>query len=338
MNAADVHALVRRAGRPIKRRLRRRPTAPGLPPTDWSVTQANPDPPQVLDTFRFFAILGTWNESDVVGATVTNALTQGCERIYLVDNDSPDDTVACAEAAGAVLARRFATESYDETLRMRLMNEVVADVSAQVARDEGAEHIWWLWLDADEFHHGPNGLTLAAYLATLDRRFRLVGSRFFNHYPDRVPEYRSGRHPLDHQPLCEEQVYPMCTEGHRKHPLQRWDRDAAPITCLAGFHQARCENGPLIEPARPIFLHHFPYRAEATSRARLDLLCNGTGRAAPDGEESWHIYKRFRSFDAVYRHDWDEVESLDPYGTVRGIVPRPWSRQVDGADADFCRW
>ena len=90
---------------------------------------------------------------------------------------------------------------------MRLMADVVDEVSVA----DGAEHIWWLWLDADEFAHGPRGLTLHDHLALLDRRFRIVGTRYLNHYPSGAPQNVPGRHPLDYQPLCEELTWPFCT-------------------------------------------------------------------------------------------------------------------------------
>ena len=67
----------------------------------WVKRRRNPAWPDVLDDFRLFAIIGTWMEADVIEATVRNAFTQGCERVFLVDNDSPDDTVERALAAGA---------------------------------------------------------------------------------------------------------------------------------------------------------------------------------------------------------------------------------------------
>ncbi len=312
---------------------------PGLPDTSWSTCQPNPDDAEVLDVIRLFAVIGTWQEADIIEATVRNARAQGCERVYLVDNESRDDTIAVAEAAGATLARRFHTDRYDEGERMRIMNEVVATVSEEVAASDGVGHIWWLWLDADEFPHGPRGMTVREYLAGLDRRFRVVGARFFNHYPDRVPEYVEGRHPLDYQPLCDEFTYPMCHEGHRKHPLQRWDRGGPAITCLAGFHQATAPDTVLIEPAEPIFLHHFPFRVEAVSRRRLELLVGDAGgRASGDPKLHWHIHKRFRQLDAVYAHHWDAVEDLSPAGRRKGIRLRPWVRQVPKVDTDFARF
>ena len=56
-------------------------------------------------------------EADVVAASIRNAVTQGCERMYVVDNASPDDTVSVALAEGAILARSFTSERYNERLR-----------------------------------------------------------------------------------------------------------------------------------------------------------------------------------------------------------------------------
>src|SRR4051812_19828161 len=126
----------------------------------WITAQHNPTDAHVLADVRLFAVLGTWMEADIVVATVRNALTQGCERVYLVDNASTDGTVERAVAEGATLARSYATERYDEGLRLDHMNAVVSEVSAT----EHNDHIWWLFLDADEFPHGPFGMTLLDYL------------------------------------------------------------------------------------------------------------------------------------------------------------------------------
>src|SRR5436190_23200979 len=113
MGGSKARTLARRV---VNRLGVRRPSGRQRP---WSQV-VDPQPPDPLSSFRFFAVIGAWMEGDVIAATVKNALLHGCERVYLVDNDSPDDTVAAAEAAGAVLARSYATESYDENLRLRL--------------------------------------------------------------------------------------------------------------------------------------------------------------------------------------------------------------------------
>jgi hypothetical protein len=312
----------------------RRPPARATP---WVVADEQPARAEPLARIRLFGIVGAWMEEDVIGATVTNAITQGCERVYLVDNDSPDDTVAVAQAAGAVLAESFATEQYDELLRLEIMNRVVRDVSMT----EGDEHIWWLWLDADEFPHGPRGATLAEFLAPLDRRFRIVGARFINHFPDREPAYISGFHPIDFQPLCEEHLM-GCARKHRKHPLQRFDRSGPPILCDRGFHRATSDERPLREPTESIFLHHFPYREPEFTRRRLATLCaddaTGSTRVREGDDAADGMVPRFQTLDAVYRQDWQQVRNYRIDGEYSVAQPVPWTDIASPADQQVRRW
>jgi GT2 family glycosyltransferase len=309
----------------------------------WVVSAPNPEHPQMLTAFRMFAVLGTWMEADIVAATVRNATAQGCERVYVVDNGSTDETKVAAVEAGAVIARSYVTDRYDEDLRLCHMNDVVAEVS----RTEGDAHIWWLFLDADEFPHGPWGMTLREHLTTLDEKFRVVGTRFFNHYPSDAPYYEPGRHPLDFQPLCEELAFPMCPSRHRKHPLLRFDRSGAPIDCAKGFHTAYSDE-QLYEPSQPAFLHHFPFRDKDLTRRRLEALWE-KGPAGVARATEWHdthMLARFRSLEAVYEQDWAKVEnfvSLDPINQIvdapaSGVNPRPWAEMVEPAHQHVKRW
>src|SRR5262245_9339569 len=187
-------------------------------------------------------------------------------------------------------------------------------------------------MDADEFPHGPSGMTVREYLATLDEKFRIVGTRYFNHYPSTAPQYESGKHPLDFQPLCEELAYPMCPSGHRKHPLQRHDKSGARIECGRGFHLAYCADR-LHEPSQPAFLHHFPFRDEATTRRRLGLLwakdATGVARALESDDATGHMLPRFRSLDAVYAQDWDHVENFIASPPAEGVRLKPWTEMVE---------
>lgn len=284
-------------------------------------------------------------EADIVAATIRNAMTQGCERVYLVDNGSLDNTVEIALAEGAVLARSFTTERYDEPLRLRHMNDVVSEVS----ESEAEQHIWWAFLDADEFPHGPWGMTLQGYLETLDEQFRVVGTRFFDHYPSGDPTYVTGRHPLDFQPLCEELAYPMCPSNHRKHSLQRYDKGRASIECGRGFHIAHCAE-QLYEPSQPAFLHHFPFRDRDSTRRRLEALWtkdpNGVARALESHDT--HMLARFRSLDAAYSQDWASIHNfiaLDPMSSSMpsppppmGVDVRPWTDLVEREHQHVARW
>ena len=302
----------------------------------WVKHRPNPAEPRLLPRFRLFAVLGTWMEADVVEATVKNAFAQGCDRVFLVDNDSPDDTVATAIDAGAELARAFSMTRHDEDARIRIMNEVVNEVSSA----DGSKHIWWLWLDADEFPHGPSGQTIREFLATLDDSFRIVGTRYLNHYPSGDPAYVPGFHPLDFQSLAEELTERRCWLWHRKHQLQRFDRGAPAITCESGFHWASCAQRPLLEPTDAILLHHTPYRDRETTFRRLDALFStqsGTSRADP--ADSPAMIARMRSFDAVYAQNWDAVDiGLAPGLKRPRARPRPWTDLVEPEHHRVKRW
>jgi hypothetical protein len=304
------------------------------PPELWARAEENPAAPEPLERLRLFAVLGVWMEEDVIEATVRNAFRQGCERVYLLDDGSPDRTVERALAAGAVLASRYESDRYDEAERMRRLHAVVEEISPGEADD----HVWWLYVDGDEFHHGPRGLTLREYLATLDRRFRVVGARLFNHFPDGAPAAVEGRHPLDTQPLCYELPFPRCERCHSNHPLQRWDRGGPPIVPVGGAHTGQCA-ATLLEPTQGVFFQHFPYREEAVTRRRLERLfgLDGGGSRVTPGMEA-HMRIRLSSVDALYRGRLHEVGLFPP--CVGGYAPelRPFADWVGAEDAEIARW
>jgi hypothetical protein len=305
----------------------------------WIKQQRNPSPARTPDGVRLFAILGTWMEADVIEASVRNALAQGCDRVLLVDNDSPDDTVAVAVAAGAELAGTLSTSTWDDDLRYEAMNDFVARVSA----DDGSDRIWWLWLDADEFPHGTRGSTVREQLATLDERFRIVGARFFNHYPGAEPHSEPGLHPLDFQPLCEELRRTACWWFHNKHPLQRFDRDRPALRCQRGMHWVRSAERPLFEPSEPIFVHHFPFRQKEATLGRLEALFSAApkSRARDDDPVAAHALQRLRTAEAVYAGDWAAVglDLVPRWGWKRPrLEPQPWDELVSAQDARVRRW
>lgn len=276
-------------------------------------------------------------EEDIVQSTIAHAFAQGCERVYLVDNGSQDRTVEIAARAGAVVECIFSTSRYDEPMKYRIMNGIVHDVS----KAEGDEHVWWLWIDADEFPQAPGRQTISQFLQTVDRSCRVAGARFVNHYPSPEVEYRRGFHPLEFQPLAEEVIEPMCSLGHRKHPLQRFDAGAPLLTSGHGFHRAHC-SAPLFEPLETLIVHQFPFREREVSQRRLDLMfaegADGTSRAVRGDDAVAHMASRRNSLDAVYDGRWEEVEDFMTVPPTRGISVRPWTDLVDEAHQSFLRW
>jgi glycosyltransferase involved in cell wall biosynthesis len=306
----------------------------------WSKPESLPTGPVTAGTVRLNAVISTWHEADIIASTVANAFTQGCERVFIVDNDSPDNTTAVALEAGAEIARVYSTEYWDEGRRISEVSRVIDRISTE----SGAEHVWWLICDADELPHGPSGLTIAEYLARLDQRFRIVGARVFNHYPSGVPAHIRGTHPLDFQPLCQEVRVAWCSLRHWKHPLMRWDRNGVPVYPRAGLHKIDA-SVQLIEPTEGIFLHHFQYRERENTQERLRRLCEDQGskraRSAFDVARQGHdsdAIRRLVTLDNVYENRWSVVERPTAGGQRKGVQPKPWELQVPANDAVVARW
>ena len=109
--------------------------------------------------------------------------------------------------------------------------------------------------------------------------------------------------------------------------------------CGPGFHKASSTD-LLLEPSDGAFLHHFPFRDEALSRARLDVLCGAdgkTGRGQEGDPATDHMLARFRSLEAVYAQRWDEVDNFMP-GAETGVSVVPWDQLVDAEDRSIARW
>jgi len=94
---------------------------------------------------RVHAICLVKNEDDVIQQSLTFA-TRFCERIYVIDNGSTDDTWTIvndlARRTDVVVPFEQTREPYGDWLRARVFNEM----HARLAEDD-----WWLILDADEF-------------------------------------------------------------------------------------------------------------------------------------------------------------------------------------------
>lgn len=291
------------------------------------VTEPNPSNPDCLPEFRFFAVIKTWMDEDIVEATVRNAMAQGAEAVFIVDNGSTDATVSRATSAGAIVAESYETEVFEGRISQILINAVIARQSLTCR----APHVWWLLLDTDEFPEGREGMSILEYLQTLDRRFRLVGSTYFNHFPSDKPEYIPGFHPIDFQPLCEPFTparHAPCEQGHWKHPLQRFDRDGLFVTSSEGFHMANVRTGaPLVEPLGGIVTHHFQYREEAFTRAKLEATSGpeSTRTALHESIGYTGFVNRRQSLDAVYEQRWNDVMSLPNLHRPDGCHPRPWA-------------
>jgi hypothetical protein len=297
------------------------------------------------------AVIGTWNEADVIGACVKNCFANGCSNVFAVDNASSDGTRECAVTAGAVIADVYETPFYQEEKRLASINRVVSDVTK---RESGLE-TWWLVLDADEFPCGPSGERLVDYLGTLDGEINTVGALGIDLYPERSPGYVEGAHPACCMSRGMIRSCPkgtFCSGTHWKHSLIK--TAASMDLCFSrGFHVPYCRprfdgsrfpaSRPL-EPANHIWLFHAPFREKEATGRRLELLCNagqGVRRSSEDDSHTGNngALKRWKSFDAVYNGRWQDVDypHSQRFGRdITGVTLYEWRRLVPFAT--FPQW
>jgi len=94
---------------------------------------------------RIYGICLVKNEDDIIAQSLTYA-AKYCDRIYVLDNGSTDNTWEIvqdlARKHGKIVAFEQTFEPYGDWLRARVFNEVHRELS----NDD-----WWLILDSDEF-------------------------------------------------------------------------------------------------------------------------------------------------------------------------------------------
>lgn len=275
-----------------------------------------------------FCLICTWHEGDVIHASVTDAFAQGVSRVFLIDNDSRDDTVDEGVAAGAELVLSYHTDGFDETFKYELVNSFVEHFSRATPHDQ----IWWLLKDADEFTGAPAG-TIPELLSEVDSECRVVGARVLDHFPTPGKNVGRRQNPLSSQPLYREKSDDRCRGGHHKHPLLLWRRSGARITVDPGFHQLTCRGEALFEPPTSLVMHHHPFRDEDRTRQRARLLAarGFVGEHEP-GVDHAHVRSRMRQLDLVYSGNH---AALVDYRTGRpGIELERWHSPPVGPDIE----
>jgi glycosyltransferase involved in cell wall biosynthesis len=109
------------------------------------VERRNQRPEEGVGLARIHGICLVKNEDDIIAQSLTFA-APFCERIYVIDNGSTDDTWTIvndlAREHGRIVPFEQTREPYGDWLRARVFNEMHRKLS---------EEDWWLILDADEF-------------------------------------------------------------------------------------------------------------------------------------------------------------------------------------------
>lgn len=304
-----------------------------------------PKPNSSNENVHLYTIISTWNEADIIEAAVRNCFASGSSKVFIIDNASDDLTVSKAKAEGACIWKIYETDFYDDDLRIKLENELAAEIVA----DDTSESVWIASLDADEFYCGSKGVRLVDYLSGINPCFRIVGVNTIELYPKSPDEYVVGRHPADcmthgirrfaeHGAFCRDST-------HWKHVLLRYSGGIFDIAQNRGNHIPFVPSefvGLLLEPPEPIVLFHAPYRRKEDSAFRLKKLCDtpdslDSSRSVVDdlliGNQG--AIKRYRSLEALYAGRFRDVElsHSQVFGReVRGIALYPWRRLLRWSD------
>jgi hypothetical protein len=323
---AALEALVARA----------RGRNPALPPwrrrnlRRWQMGPSGPGPSSRAGAaIPLFAATAVWNEGDVIFATVRNLEEQGVDHVFVIDDDSDDETASEARAAGASVARCASDGTYREAERGRRIQDLVREQT----RLAGGE-AWWVIVDADEFPRGPDGTTIRDLVGRLPGSIDIVGSRVLDHLPSDPDACRPRTHPARSQPLAQWYRSPYCPHGHWKHGLIRV-RDSDDVLPLAGHHVAAARDGRrLREAEESLLMHHVPLRNRDRTTQRLSRAWapDGRYRRSPDPFTRWRLAQRLVALDLVYAGRYEVVPSCYAGEPRLGVVLRDWRELVPIAE------
>jgi len=280
-----------------------------------------------------YAIISTWYDGDIVAATVKNCFDNGCTRVFVLDNDSPDNSVAAAVEAGAEIAEVYHTEYYDDDLRIRKQNEFIK----HIVETSNYRELWFLCLDGDELPTGHCGETVQQTLGRLPGEIRTIGSNAIDLYPSRGEKYVIGEHPAIHFANGINRTAKFaCAMQHWKHVALRYFNCVFDIAQSRGNHLpfAKHSNVRIREPHIELPIFHAPIRNQEEATARLIALCakpkdgkqhRSAGDDAVIGGQG--AIKRFKSLEYIFTQQWDKVElpHSQMYGReITGVCTYPW--------------
>lgn len=286
-------------------------------------------PPQ--KPFKFYAVIVSWYEGDIIEATVKNLYRQGVDTVFLIDNESPDNTTQLAVESGAVLYKRIHSNRFSDYLKAKFITQLINKTTSQDEKDRS----WWLMCDADELPRAPLDMTIKEYIAQQDDRIRVVGGKHINHYPVHAPYNIPGIHPAEFQfdALQSDEAAIYCSLAHDKHNLIRFDRSGVDIEIMGGFHRFVSKSN-LLETSQPLIIHHFNYRTPDDTLTRLKKLAlpDDNGESRIGGVEFYKdLEKGITNHMASYIDRYYFAEQLysDKRHTMYTSCPTSWKNLIN---------
>lgn len=291
--------------------------------------EVGPSEPSVRSTPLILGVTAVWNEDDVIWATVRNLFAQGADDVFVIDDESSDDTVSEARAAGATVIAQSSSGVYSEDNRHTRMRRIITEQTNLAGGD-----VWWIMVDADEFPRGPNGVTIRELIEDLPAWVDVVGSRTLEHFPDATSVFRPRTHPVQSMPLALWHYCPYCTRDHWKHQLFRV-RNVDDLYPLPGHHIIGTADGRLVREAGPtLLMHHVPLRDRTRTEAKLRAAGASGGRyeKAPEKSPKERLAYRVSILDDLYNNRFDVVRNEFAGAPAVGLPLRNWRDLVPEAE------
>ena len=219
-------------------------------------------------------MLQVYNEQRFVAACIEHLRAQGVE-VYLIDNESTDQTLTIAERYLGRGVIGIETLARDDTFALR----------AQCARQEQLAQTldadWLIHHDADEMRVSPTrGQTLAEAIAELDAAgFDAVNFQEFTFMPTREsPEH-------DHPQFAQTMrwYYPFLPWS--PHRVNAWKRQDGPVDLVStGGHEVRFA-GRKLAP-QPLYMRHYLFLSVGHLSEKFDRAY-----AADEVQGGWHRWR-----------------------------------------------
>jgi glycosyltransferase involved in cell wall biosynthesis len=271
-----------------------------------------------------YGLTTVWNEDDVIYATVRNLFLEGVDEVFVVDDESDDDTVTEAKAAGATLICDTSEGTFEERRRTRRINEFMNEQTMSAGRP-----VWWIVVDADEFPRGPDGTTIRDLVRTLPPWVDTIGSRVLEHYPSRdsAPERR--HHPLDELRMARRNTIAFCPEAHWKHQMVLLRRPGE-LQFTAGRHMIASvpARRAIIESASSLLMHHFPLRERERTEKKFHRANEGRYTGTTDAFIKKRLQNRLRMLQLAYAEQYHLLPNMYPGERKRGATLQDWRALV----------
>jgi glycosyltransferase involved in cell wall biosynthesis len=241
------------------------------------------------NSFRVVALISSYNEENIISQIIGHLVKNGID-VYLIDNQSTDDTVKEATkwlGNGLIRIEEFPNRSvtnprpndkYDWTGILRRKEELAREIRAN----------WFIHHDADEIREGPwPGLNLKEAIQWVDTAgYNCIDFKVYN-FPPTDDGFKCGDDPYRYFTYYED-----CPDYDRIQ-IKSWKAGTSPVSLInSGGHRVQFEDMRIF-PIKFI-LRHYPIRGQAHGAKKVFEERKKRFLDA-ERERGWHVqYEQFK--------------------------------------------